>query len=150
MSEVEMDDVALGFEFVDGGRIAGESVACGHVVVQDDDLTGDVCQLAEFIFRWGNVHEGNECIFAFTHSHAVVVTAGDKMTAVAPGGLNGPNGPETIRASRMVETDFFHGSSDSAVVGSRCCWPRRLTGGREPECSEKRRAWNLPAGQSIL
>ena len=107
-----MQEIALGFEFVHERNVASKSIARCHVMVQDDDLLSDDGQLLEFVLCRGDIDEGDECVFALVHSYAVVVAACDEIPAIAPGAFDGPDGPEAIRTARMVETEFFHGSSD--------------------------------------
>lgn len=126
-----MQEVALRLEFVDERNVAGESVARRDVVVEDDDLVCNGCQLPEFVFCWGDINEGDERVFAFRHACAIIVAARDEMAAFAPDASNGPDGPEAIRTSRMVKADFFHGSSGlvRGLVRGECC-QREPAGGR--------------------
>ena len=75
MSEIEMDEVALGFELVHERSVAGQPVARRDVMIEDDDLAGDVCKLPEFILRRGDVDEGDERAFALPEA----VACGDRI-----------------------------------------------------------------------
>lgn len=111
MSEIEMQLVAVGLEGREPGRLAQEPLLRGHMVVEDDDLVGDLRQLPQLFACRGDVDEGDEGVFAVRESYAVFVTPGDIAPGVAPGAVDGPDGAESIGTTGMIEADAFHGLS---------------------------------------
>jgi para-aminobenzoate synthetase component 1 len=107
MCQIEMEHVSVCFEFVYERSILGQAISSGDMVVQDDDLLGHPAEFLEFVACRGDVDEADERVLTFAQADAIFVPARDEMSGIAPGAPYGPDSPESIRAARMVETDFL-------------------------------------------
>ena len=99
MRQVEVEEMAFLLHVIQVARIIGESVSRGDVMVEDDDLVGDIDELVELGARRSDVDECDERVFAIRKSDPVFMTAGDVPGIIAPSVANGPSRAEAIGAA---------------------------------------------------
>ena len=80
-----MKEVSFFFEFVHITRITREAISSGDMMIENDDLRGDIRELSQFISPGGDVDEGHKGILAVAHANAVFMTPCDVPSVLAPG-----------------------------------------------------------------